>query len=153
MTTISQIRGMLLEETLLYHWQASGFKVLVDDQTDSTLNTGLAGLEVVGRSELHPVGGVAENSVTAPFSLPIRLLLEAKLYADNKAVEIGPLQRIAGLRRDIEEGWMVTSSATPPDAAIIMNLLSPLPLASVKARNDLPLVNISIYYTWAKSPN
>ena len=114
MISISNIRGMLLEEAVLYLLQASGYIPVSDNKLDPTLTTGVTGLEVVGRGETHPVGAVAASVISLPFDLPQRLLLEAKVYADNSAIDMSTIRNAIGLLKDVEDNWLVTSQTSPP---------------------------------------
>ena len=49
MVTISQVRGMLLEEALLYLLRLSGYQTVEEVGSDVTLEQGNSGLEVLGR--------------------------------------------------------------------------------------------------------
>lgn len=108
MATISQIRGMLLEEALLYLLRLSGYrtveKAVHNGVHDETLNDGRNGLEVLGRGEKHQIDAVADLIYTPPFSNPQRLLLEAK-YQSKRRTGILVIRNAVGVRKDVDEYW------------------------------------------------
>jgi hypothetical protein len=116
MATISQIRGMLLEEALLYLLRLSGYrtveKAVHNGVHDDTLNDGRNGLEVLGRGEKHQIDAVADLIYTPPFSNPQRLLLEAKyqskslneFYSDIQTI-ITSEEQVRYVTFKLDENW------------------------------------------------
>ncbi len=80
MANFSQLRGMLLEEAILYLLRVSGYKTVDTADSDSSLEIHAAGLAVKGRGGRHQIDAIADFTVTPPFSHPQRLLLEAKCH-------------------------------------------------------------------------
>lgn len=105
MPTSAQVRGMLLEEALLYLLRNSGYRTITGVGLDPTLQTGPAGLEVKGRGSDHQIDAIADFLVSPPFSYPQRLLVEAKCYAQNRRVGVDVIRNAVGVRKDIEEYW------------------------------------------------
>ncbi|MBE9001387.1 hypothetical protein IQ274_25010 [Nostoc sp. LEGE 12447] len=107
MSTISQIRGMLLEEALLHLLKISGYITVEKASTDDpTLRNGHSGLEVLGRGGQHQIDAVADFAIAHPFSHPQRLLIEAKCYSDDKTcVGIEVIRNAVGVLKDVEEHW------------------------------------------------
>lgn len=106
MATIAQIRGMLLEEVLLYLLRISGYRTVQQAGSDPTLKNGPAGLQVNGRGGLHQIDAIADYIVAHPFSHPQRLLVEAKCYADSYPVGIEKIRNAVGVLKDVEEFWV-----------------------------------------------
>jgi hypothetical protein len=106
MTTLSQIRGLLLEEVLLYLLEFSGYKTILTDNNDDTLHQGHSGLEVKGRGCSHQIDAIADFVVATPFSNPQRLLVEAKCYSDNYPIGIEYIRNAVGVLKDVSEYWV-----------------------------------------------
>src|SRR3990172_11651253 len=106
MATISQIRGLLLEEVLLYLLELSGFKTVLGADGDDTLHNGSAGIEVKGRGCLHQIDAIADFVVAIPFSNPQRLLIEAKCYAETKPIGVEYIRNALGVLADVSEYWV-----------------------------------------------
>ena len=105
MATLGQIKGMLLEEVLLYLLRASGYSVVEKaDKNDSTIKQGKAGLELLGRGGVHQIDAIADLAISPPFSNPQRLLLEAKCL--NKSVGIPVVRNAVGVLKDVGEYWV-----------------------------------------------
>jgi hypothetical protein len=116
MATISQIRGMLLEEALLYLLQLSGYRTVGEAGRDPTLHDGSSGLQVLGRGGKHQIDAIANFIVAHPFSHPQRLLVEAKCYAyDRNHVGIEVIRNAVGVLKDVGEYW-VSRGGVPPKA-------------------------------------
>lgn len=107
MITISNIRAMLVEETLLYLLRESGYRPVDEDPSDPTLQAGPDGLGVVGRGEVHYPGTMADFWPTPPFASPQRLLLEARFYADSTPLDLPIVRQAAGTLKDVNENWLV----------------------------------------------
>lgn len=113
-TTISHIRDMLLEESILYLLRESGYRPTGDEaESDPTLRRSPEGLGVVGRGEVHHLGTVADFIPPRPFAPPQRLLLEARLYADSTPLDLPLVRQAAGILKDVNENWLVSGSDLP----------------------------------------
>jgi hypothetical protein len=112
MANYSQLRGMLLEEAILYLLRASGYKTIESINGDDTLESHAAGLAVKGRGGRHQIDAIADFAVTPPFSHPQRLLLEAKCY--NQQIGIEDARNAFGVLRDVEEFWVSSPTSTIP---------------------------------------
>jgi len=107
MPTSAQVRGMLLEEALLYLLRNSGYKTIEDFNNDETLQRGSAGIELKGRGGVHQIDAIAEYVVTPPFSYPQRLLVEAKSFLrPNQKVGIQVVRNAVGVLKDVNEYWV-----------------------------------------------
>lgn len=106
MPTVTQIRGMLLEEAILHLLRVSGYRTIEQVGSDPTLNHGAAGLEVKGRGGVHQIDAIADYTVAHPFSYPQRLLVEAKCYSDTYPVGIEKIRNAVGVLKDVEEYWV-----------------------------------------------
>ncbi|MCW6003773.1 restriction endonuclease [Micromonospora sp. CPCC 205371] len=83
MAKIEQVRGYLLEESLAWLLRNSGYELITSvSPSDPWLVMGAAGLAVRGRGAEHQADVLGEYVFTPPFSLPIRMFVEAKFYAD-----------------------------------------------------------------------
>jgi hypothetical protein len=112
MARFSQLRGMLLEEAILYLLRASGYKTIESTNGDNTLENHAAGLAVKGRGGRHQIDAIADFAVTPPFSHPQRLLLEAKCYNEEIGIEV--VRNAFGVLRDVEEFWVSSPASTIP---------------------------------------
>lgn len=112
MANYSQLRGMLLEEALLYLLRASGYKTVESVAGDETLEGHPAGLAVKGRGGRHQIDAIADFLVTPPFSYPQRLLLEAKCY--EKPIGLDVARNAFGVLQDVEEFWVPSPRSSTP---------------------------------------
>ncbi len=115
MPTLAQIRGMLLEEALLYLLRFSGYQTITnaDPNQDPTLINGPSGIEVYGRGMRHQIDAIADFSISAPFSNPQRLLVEAKCYRVGEPVKIDIIRNAVGVLKDVSEFWSSSSGQVP----------------------------------------
>lgn len=104
MATIYAIKAMLLEEVLLNLLKDSGYITVNNAENDPTLKDGSAGIEVKGRGWNHQIDAIADFAMSPPFSYPIRLLLEAKFYADKIGIDI--VRNAVGVLKDVDEFWV-----------------------------------------------
>lgn len=107
MASIGQIRGALLEEIVLHLMEKVGYRI-VDSEEDGTRN-GNAGLEIQGRGEWHQVDALASFDYTPSFTYQLRIIVEAKCYADDK-VGIGVVRNSLGVLRDVTENYFTYHS-------------------------------------------
>ncbi|MCL4305862.1 hypothetical protein KJZ99_08090 [bacterium] len=103
MASMAQIRGMLLEEVLLFLLRQSGYRTVLSAGNDGTLQNGKSGLEVRGRGEVHQIDAIADFDIQQPFSHPQRLLGEAKFLTDKVGLEI--VRNAVGVLKDVGEWW------------------------------------------------
>ena len=103
MATISQIRGLLLEEVVLALLAKSGFRTIENAGADPTLSDGPAGLQVIGRGGIHQADAVADFRVIMPFGYPARLVVEAKCYSRRTNVGLPVVRNAVGVLKDIAE--------------------------------------------------
>ena len=105
MANISQVRGALLEEAVLYLLGKTGYDVF--DHHSSKLGPGLrsghSGLDVEGRGSWHQIDALAEFSASPAFMYPLRLIVEAKCYRANRPVGIEVVRNSVGVLKDISE--------------------------------------------------
>jgi hypothetical protein len=79
MISPAALSGYLLEEVLAKMLASSGYRLLVDAEQDhDALTVGKHGLLVHGRGADHQADALGDLAVPIPFSLPVRLFLEAK---------------------------------------------------------------------------
>ena len=104
MATIYAIKALLLEEVLLNLLKDSGYIPVNSTENDSTLKDGSAGIEVKGRGWNHQIDAIADFAISPPFSYPIRLLLEAKFYANPIGIDI--IRNAVGVLKDVDEFWV-----------------------------------------------
>jgi uncharacterized protein YqfB (UPF0267 family) len=104
LATIYAIKALLLEEVLLNLLKVSGYSTVNNVGTDATLKNGSAGIEVKGRGWNHQIDAIADFTMSPPFSYPIRLLLEAKFYADPIGIDI--IRNAVGVLKDVSEFWV-----------------------------------------------
>ncbi len=117
MATISGIRGMLLEEAILYLLRVSGYRTVEQADPHDTTLTGncYSGLKVSGRGGVHQIDAIADMAIATPFTYAQRLLVEAKCYADTTPVRIEIVRNAVGVLKDVGEYW-VTRDGLPAKA-------------------------------------
>src|SRR5258707_15450260 len=106
MADISGIRGMLLEEAILYLLRVSGYRTLeiLTPGNDPTIHGDCySGLKVLGRGGVHQIDAIADFTITLPFSYPHRLLVEAKCYSDDRPIGIEFVRNAVGVLKDVGE--------------------------------------------------
>jgi hypothetical protein len=114
MATISGIRGLLLEEALLYLLKASGYKTVEDASSDpETLRNGPGGICVNGRGGKHQIDAIADFLISPPFSYPQRLLMEAKCFCDSYKVDLKIIRNSVGVLKDVSEFWVPGNNDVP----------------------------------------
>ena len=114
MATISATRGILLEEIILFLLKTSGYSAIEDPKRDpEVLRLGPSGMEVNGRGGNHQIDAIADFNISAPFSYPQRLLLEAKCYSDTYKVGIGIVRNAVGVLKDVSEFWVTRTNGVP----------------------------------------
>lgn len=106
MPKISQIKGMLLEESLLHLLRNSGYKTVESDIDDSTLHKGRSGMEIRGRGEYHQIDAIADYIASPAFCNPIRLLVEAKFTKKNTGLQV--IRNAVGTLKDLQEYFVPT---------------------------------------------
>jgi hypothetical protein len=96
--------GYLLEEALAWVLHDVGYRLLVyKSQDPDELEDGSNGLCVKGRGAEHQVDVLGEFTFTPPFSLPIRLFLEAKFA--SHACRLHVVRNAHGVIHDINENF------------------------------------------------
>lgn len=105
------LRGMLLEEAILYILSKTGYTPIFNKNGDSSLNNGNSGLEVLGRGANHQIDAVADFQYTPPFCNQQRLLIEAKFK--EKKTGIGIVRNATGVHKDVSEYWVVDNTTNP----------------------------------------
>lgn len=104
----STLRGMLLEEAILYILSKTGYSPIFKKNGDTSLNDGSSGLEVLGRGARHQIDAVADFLYTPPFCNQQRLLIEAKFKSSKTGIEI--VRNATGVHKDVSEYWVVDNA-------------------------------------------
>jgi len=112
MPKIGTIRGMLLEEVLLYLLRRSGYRTVEQVNSDDTLESGTNGLSVKGRGGKHQIDAIADSIVHHPFSHPQRLLLEAKFTGKTTGLPV--VRNAIGVLKDVSEYWVTRGDTAVP---------------------------------------
>ena len=102
MPIITQIRGMLIEETIIYLLRLSGYSPItmaIDDSVEKISGS----LWVKGRGESHQIDAIADQVVSVPFTYPQRLLVEGKCHSHTVGIEI--VRNAVGVLKDVGEYW------------------------------------------------
>ncbi|MBP2067582.1 restriction endonuclease [Streptomyces iranensis] len=112
--TEAALRGYLLEEVLAWLLRSSGYEVLTakDDQDKKpwrVLEERNHGLVVRGRGAWHQADTLGEFRYVPPFSLPVRLFVEAK-FTQNR-VRLPTIRNGHGVVHDVNENVMTTVAA------------------------------------------
>lgn len=108
---IGPLRGYLLEEVLAWLLRSSGFEVLTaDDDQDKepwkVLKEDKNGLLVRGRGAWHQVDALGQFRYVPPFSLPVRLFVEAKYLTGR--VGLPTVRNGHGVIHDVNEAETTT---------------------------------------------
>lgn len=111
MSNINQVRGMLLEEALLYLLRHSGYRTVENTNDDPTLFNHGADIYVRGRGGSHQIDAIADFVVQQPFSHPQRLLVEAK--CTRKSTGLPVIRNAVGTLKDISEYFVPESNGKP----------------------------------------
>lgn len=101
------IRGAILEEIVLHLLEMVGYRVV--QPTEEGTRNGHSGLEVQGRGEWHQIDALAAFDHTPAFMYPLRLMVEAKCYANHRPVGIDVVRNAVGVLKDISESYSTFS--------------------------------------------
>lgn len=101
--TIYQVRGYVLEEALAWLLRNSGYQLIVTASPNSGLAMNGAGLTVRGRGAEHQADVLGDFAFTPPFSLPIRMFVEAKYYGQARPVGLNLVRNAWATVADINE--------------------------------------------------
>lgn len=102
------LRGMLLEEAILYILSKTGYTPIFKKNGDPSLHDGHSGLEVLGRGAKHQIDAVADFQYTPPFCNQQRLLIEAKFKGGKTGIDI--VRNATGVHKDVSEYWVVDNA-------------------------------------------
>ncbi|MFI6644421.1 hypothetical protein [Streptomyces sp. NPDC050504] len=113
------LRGYLLEEVLAWMLRSSGFEVLThrddhDKDPWKVLKEDKNGLLVRGRGAWHQVDALGQFRYVPPFSLPVRLFVEAK-YLTSAPVGLPTVRNGHGVIHDVNEGETTTLAPLGPN--------------------------------------
>ncbi|MFF1442043.1 hypothetical protein [Streptomyces sp. NPDC058295] len=111
MISEAALRGYILEEVLAWMLRSSGYEVLTgqDDQEQppwKVLEERNHGLVVRGRGAWHQADTLGQFRYVPPFSLPVRLFVEAK-FTQTK-VRLSTVRNGHGVVHDVNENVMTT---------------------------------------------
>ena len=105
MITLEALRGYILEELLAKLLKTSGYELLVSAHQDpDALMQDKHGLVVRGRGANHQADVLGELVLPTPFSLPIRLFVEAK-YRRRHAIGLPAVRNAHGVIHDINQQY------------------------------------------------
>jgi hypothetical protein len=111
MASLPNLRGLLLEEAVLYLLSRTVYKTVFEKGTDPTLGNNSAGLTVRGRGSIHQIDAIADSLIHHPFSYPQRLLVEAKCLALKTPVGLDVVRGAVGVLKDVSEYWVKIAGA------------------------------------------
>ncbi|MQY18942.1 PDDEXK family nuclease [Nocardia macrotermitis] len=101
---VATVRGYVLEELLARLLQDNGYRLLVAEEQDpEALKDSGRVLLVRGRGTTHQVDVLGELDLPLPFSLPLRLFVEAKYRKERTGVET--VRNAYGTIRDVNEHY------------------------------------------------
>lgn len=99
--TKTQTAGYLLEEVVAHLLRSSGYRLLdATDDPDALVVAG-NGLRVRGRGAQHQADALGDLDVPIPFSLPVRLFVEAKCVKDKTGLDV--IRNAHGVVHDVNE--------------------------------------------------
>ncbi|OKY77073.1 MAG: Endonuclease HJR/Mrr/RecB family [Candidatus Methanohalarchaeum thermophilum] len=99
------IRGYLLEEVLANLTMKTGYKIFTDSSQDKELKEKRGDLWIKGRGGDHQVDVLGELEWIPAFTLPLRLIIEAKYYT-NKKVGVDVVRNSIGVLRDVNQKYL-----------------------------------------------
>ncbi|WP_422738093.1 restriction endonuclease [Micromonospora sp. WMMD729] len=106
-----QLAGYVLEEIIAWMLLSSGYKLLTRASDDpDELVAGPNGLRVRGRGAEHQADVLGELIYVPPFSLPLRMFVEAKCHKSG-AIGLGEVRNAHGVIHDVNQNW--ASQARP----------------------------------------
>ncbi|WP_020663588.1 restriction endonuclease [Amycolatopsis benzoatilytica] len=109
MVSLESLRGYVLEEVLARLLYANGYRLLVSELQDpEALTRGAHGLLVRGRGADHQADVLGELTLPVPFSLPLRIFVEAK-YREAKA-NLRDVRNAHGVVHDVNEQYATASA-------------------------------------------
>lgn len=109
-----QLAGYLLEEILAWMLRSSGYRLLTKSSDDPVeLDCGGNGLRVRGRGAQHQADVLGELLYVPPFSLPLRMFVEAKCYRSER-VGLGEVRNAHGVIHDVNQNWATQSRSRQP---------------------------------------
>lgn len=107
---IPAIKGAILEELVLHLLKIVGYSPLISGAEGT--RDGHSGLELEGRGEWHQIDAAAALDHSPAFMYPLRLLVEAKCYADGRRIQIDVVRNAVGVLKDISENYFNIKTAT-----------------------------------------
>lgn len=116
----------MLEEAVLFLLKRVGYKIVRNpsdslDRTDLKVNH--SGLEIQGRGAWHQIDALAEQHQTPAFMFPLRLLVEAKCYPDQR-IGIPVVRNSVGVHKDISENYFSKHRERGGNAGVRFNYQS-----------------------------
>jgi hypothetical protein len=113
MVGAAQLSGYLLEEVIAHLLRSSGYRPLQAGDDPDSLVAASNGLRVRGRGAEHQADSLGDLQVSIPFSLPIRLFVEAKNLTTKVGLDV--VRNAHGVLHDVNEYVRGSSgSATRP---------------------------------------
>ncbi len=110
---LANVKGAILEELVLHLLAMIGYRTI--EPGEEGTRQGKSGLEIQGRGEWHQIDAFAAFDYTPAFMYPMRLLLEAKCYADSSPIGIEVVRNAVGVLKDITENYFTFSTNTVSD--------------------------------------
>ncbi|WP_394613618.1 restriction endonuclease [Lentzea sp. JNUCC 0626] len=109
MVGVAALRGYVLEELLARLLYDNGYRLLVsEDQDPEALKRGAHGLLVRGRGADHQADVLGELTLPVPFSLPVRIFVEAK-YRSRKT-GLFDVRNAHGVVHDVNEQFSTAAA-------------------------------------------
>jgi hypothetical protein len=109
--SVESLRGYVLEEVIARLLYANGYRLLVSKQQDpDALNHGAHGLLLRGRGTDHQADVLGELTLPVPFSLPLRIFVEAK-YRGTKA-NLRDVRNAHGVIHDVNEQYATAAAGS-----------------------------------------
>lgn len=113
MASIPHVRGALLEEAVLFLLHKVGYQpydpAALAAVHSEHMRRGASGLEVRGRGTWHQLDAFALWQHSPAFMYPMRLMVEAKCYAENRPVGVEVPRNSVGVLKDISENYFTYS--------------------------------------------
>lgn len=104
------IKGAILEELVLHLLKMVGYSPL--KRNDEGTRGDHPSLELEGRGEWHQIDAAAQLDHSPAFTYPLRLLVEAKCYAEHRRIGIDVVRNAVGVLKDISENYFNLNSSS-----------------------------------------
>lgn len=109
MALFTHVKGALLEEVVLFLLAKVGYSTidpsLLASAPQPGLRKGKSGLDARGRGTWHQLDALCNWDHSPAFIYPIRLIVEAKCYAQSSPIQVSVTRNALGVLKDVSENY------------------------------------------------